>query len=74
MADFKTQRIRIGLEFECNGFDDHENFNEGSFKPKKDVLIIQVQGSAVLLLYTNCNISLIQYILGWKITRNMIIV
>ena len=43
MADFKTQRIRNGLEFECICFNDRKNFSEGSFKPKKDIQIIQVQ-------------------------------
>ena len=45
MAGFEMRRIRNGLEFERNGFNDRKNFSEGSFKPKKDIQIIQVQGS-----------------------------
>ena len=74
MADFETRRIRNGLEFECNGFNDRKNFSKGSFKPKKDIQIIQVQGSIVLLLYTNRDVSSIRYIAGWTITRDTIIV
>ena len=53
----KRGEFEIGLEFECNSFDNHKNFSEGSLKPKKDFQIIQVQGLAVLLLHTNCDIS-----------------
>ena len=34
----KTEELEILLEFERNSFDKHNNFSEGSFKPKKDTL------------------------------------
>ena len=70
----KCRELEIGLEFQCYGFDDLKNFSGGSFKPKKDIQTVQVQELAVLLLCTNRDISSIGYIMGWKITRNTIIV
>ena len=62
MADFEMRRNRTehGLEFERNGFNDHRNYSEGSFKPKKDTQVIRVQRMAVLLLHTNHDISSIR--------------
>ena len=53
----KHGELEIGLEFERNGFNDRKTFSEGSFKPKKDIQIIQAQRSKVLLLHTKCDIS-----------------
>ena len=58
----KYGELEIGLEFERKGFNNHTKFQQRSFKPKKDIQIIQVQGSAVLLLYTNCDMRIVNMI------------
>ena len=46
MADFERRQIEIGLEFVRWSFAEHNNFSEGSFKPKKDAQVIRVRGAA----------------------------
>ena len=70
----KCGELEIGLEFRCNSFDDCKIFIKGSFKPKIKTQVIEVQGSSVLLLHTNRDISSIQYIVDRKITHGTIIV
>ena len=36
MTDFKRAEVEIGLEFEHNGFNERNNFSEGSSKPRRD--------------------------------------
>ena len=46
MADFKRRQFEIGLEFVLWSFAEHNNFSEGSSKPKKDAQVIRVWGAA----------------------------
>ena len=46
MADFERRQLEFGLEFVRWSSDEHNNFSEGSSKPKKDVQVIQVRGAA----------------------------
>ena len=44
MADFESRQFEIGLEFVRFSSDEHNNFSEGSSKPKKDAQEIRVRG------------------------------
>ena len=46
MADFECRQLEFGLEFVCWSSDEHNNFSEGSSKPKKDMQVIRVRGVA----------------------------
>ena len=47
MAVPKTPRIRFGLEFERNGFEERFIFSEGSSNPVRDDQVISVAGGGL---------------------------
>ena len=51
----KRGELEIWLEFERKGFDEGDNFSEGSFKPKKDA-----QVSAGYLTQITCSPNIVQ--------------
>ena len=43
----RRRELDFGLEFECNGFEEHFIFTEGSSKPIRDDQVIRVAGDGL---------------------------